>query len=113
MLRGLMILMTSRKDQNLYHRGHGGFTEVTGKFFTFFLAFRSRDGRARACPELVEGATVAPLINYYLLVGSFWTWSYRGGLGVVADVGSQDPEDYVFGNIGSVVGDAFQVACYE
>ena len=29
---------------------------------------------------------------------------------MVADVGSEDPEDDIFGNVGGMVGDAFQVA---
>ena len=32
---------------------------------------------------------------------------------MVADVSSENPEDYVFGNIGGMVGDTFQVARHQ
>jgi hypothetical protein len=34
-------------------------------------------------------------------------------LRVVADVGSEDPEDDIFGDVGSVIGDAFEIASNE
>ena len=42
-----------------------------------------------------------------LLFASFWALGGGGCLRMMTDIGSENPENYVFGNVGGVVGDAF------
>jgi hypothetical protein len=32
---------------------------------------------------------------------------------MMADIGSQNPENNILGNVGGVVGDAFEIACHQ
>jgi len=58
--------------------------------------YASLDGR---------GAPVSPssIFCFFLLFASFWALGGGGCLRMMTDVGSENPENYVFGNVGGVV----------
>ena len=43
----------------------------------------------------------------------FGPWSSGCRLGMVADIGAKNPENNIFGNIGSVVRDALKIARHQ
>ena len=52
-------------------------------------------------------------IVFCLLFASFGAWSDRRCLGVMTDIGSENPENDVLGNVGGVVRDAFEITCHQ
>jgi hypothetical protein len=48
-----------------------------------------------------------------LLFAPFRAWSYRRCLGVMTDIGSENPEDDILRNVGGMVCDAFEIPRHE
>jgi len=71
-------------------------------------------GVHRENPDLVLDSHGSILrAGRHLLLAWLRAGSGGGSLGMMADIGSQNPEDDILGNVGGVVGDAFEVACHQ
>ena len=72
-----------------------------------------RDADAASTGDTRVGDARPRIGRFALLLASFRPRSHGRRLRMVTHIGSQNPEDDVFGNVGGVVGDAFQIARHQ